>query len=436
MAPWPFRAPNGRPNRIPWSFAGPWATSVGVGRAEPEWAKLNKVTDTVGTDAIFQGGDTTEAPLKLPDAVMKGDLASAPAQVDLLIVGAGLSGAVLAERCSKELGMTSLMIDVRDHIGGNCYDYVEEHGLRASKYGAHLFHTKFERVWDYVTQFSEWIPFDHRVKGRVPDEQGVSRLVPIPPTQETVNTLFGASIGSEEEMSAWYDANRKHPPEGAPPANGEEAALSRVGPRLYEAIFKHYTKKQWDKYPAELDASVLMRLPCRTSTDDRYFGDDWQALPRRGYTRIFENSKQPRAAGAPLGVGRRASGPVGQWGRRATSALSPRCRLSVPRFSVPLPMRRKRRPIHLAAQPLPLLSLPLLPPTRSFLAPLTRSPRSFLPSPPSLRALHPARAPSSRSPLKASPSRDVPLLPALLLLLARHHRRVGRARAHAPVQCS
>jgi len=269
--------------------AGPWATSVGVGRAEPEWAKLNKVTDTVGTDAIFQGGDTTEAPLKLPDAVMKGDLASAPAQVDLLIVGAGLSGAVLAERCSKELGMTSLMIDVRDHIGGNCYDYVEEHGLRASKYGAHLFHTKFERVWDYVTQFSEWIPFDHRVKGRMPDEQGVSRLVPIPPTQETVNTLFGASIGSEEEMSAWYDANRKHPPEGAPPANGEEAALSRVGPRLYEAIFKHYTKKQWDKYPAELDASVLMRLPCRTSTDDRYFGDDWQALPRRGYTRIFEN---------------------------------------------------------------------------------------------------------------------------------------------------
>jgi len=104
-----------------------------------------------------------------------------------------------------------------------------------------------------------------------------------------VNTLFGAAIGSEAEMTAWYDANRQHPPEGAAPANGEEAALSRVGPRLYEAIFKHYTKKQWDKYPAELDASVLMRLPCRTSTDDRYFGDDWQALPRRGYTRIFEN---------------------------------------------------------------------------------------------------------------------------------------------------
>jgi len=101
--------------------------------------------------------------------------------------------------------------------------------------------------------------------------------------------LFGESIGSEDDMTKWYEANRQMPSGGAAPANGEEAALSRVGPKLYEKIFKHYTKKQWDKYPAELDASVLMRLPCRTSTDDRYFGDEWQALPVRGYTRIFEN---------------------------------------------------------------------------------------------------------------------------------------------------
>ena len=100
---------------------------------------------------------------------MSGDLSGlADKEFDLLIVGAGLSGAVLAERCSKELGMSSLIIDCRNHIGGNCYDYVESHGIRASKYGAHLFHTKFERVWNYVTEFSEWMPFDHRVKGRVP----------------------------------------------------------------------------------------------------------------------------------------------------------------------------------------------------------------------------------------------------------------------------
>jgi len=184
--------------------------------------------------------------------------------------------------------MTSLILDKRDHIGGNCYDYVDGHGIRASKYGAHLFHTNFERVWKYVQQFSEWEPYDHRVRGRVPDTEGVDQLVPIPPVQATVNALFKEDIKSEEDMQAWYDKQRVAPPSGTA-TNGEEAALSRVGPQLYEAIFKHYTKKQWDKYPSELDASVLMRLPCRTSTDERYFGDQWQALPVRGYTRIFEN---------------------------------------------------------------------------------------------------------------------------------------------------
>jgi len=210
-------------------------------------------------------------------------------------VGAGLSGATLAERCSRELGMTSLVIDKRDHLGGNCYDYVTPRGIRASKYGAHLFHTQSERVWRYVQRFSEWIPFDHRVRGRVADENGEPKLVPIPPTQETVNALFPstANVRDESEMEAWY-ASRRVVPKGADgqtraPANGEEAALSRVGPELYEKIFKHYTKKQWDKYPEELDASVLMRLPCRTTTDDRYFADAYQALPRRGYTRLFEN---------------------------------------------------------------------------------------------------------------------------------------------------
>jgi len=257
-------------------------------RADAPWAELNRVTGPCGKDAIYEAGEASDAPLVLPEAILSGDLSTAPSEVDLLIVGAGLSGAVIAERCANELGMTSLIIDKRDHIGGNVYDYVDNHGIRISKYGAHLFHTKYERVWDYITQFSEWIPYDHRVRGRVPDKDDVKQLVPIPPVQATVNALFGENIQSEEEMEAWYNSQRVAAPEGGP-TNSQEAALSRVGPLLYEKIFKHYTKKQWDKYPEELDASVMLRLPCRTSTDERYFGDDWQALPTRGYTRIFEN---------------------------------------------------------------------------------------------------------------------------------------------------
>ena len=260
-------------------------------RASEPWRSLNRVKGVEGYDALAAMGETSEAPLELDDDTLSGDLSGLKRKrYDLLIVGAGLSGAVLAERCSQELGMTSLVIDCRPHIGGNCYDYVDDAGIRCSKYGAHLFHTKYERVWRYVTRFSEWLPNDHRVRGIVPDFEGQPKLVPIPPTQETVNTLFpDANVASEEDMERWYDGQRIPPKDGANAKNGEEAALARVGPLLYDRIFKHYTKKQWDKYPSELDASVLMRLPCRTSTDDRYFSDPWQALPIRGYTRIFEN---------------------------------------------------------------------------------------------------------------------------------------------------
>jgi len=256
--------------------------------APSPYRELNKCTGPCGKDAIFDAGQTSDAPLPLGDEVLIGDLLSAPRKVDLLIVGAGLSGCVLAERCSNEFGMTSLIVDKRDHIGGNCYDFVNDAGIRESKYGAHLFHTKFERVWNYVNEFSEWMPFDHRVKGRVPDKDGTKKLVPIPPVMETVNSLFGERISGEEEMTAYYHKVRVPPPEGEA-QNSKEAALSRVGPDLYEAIFKHYTKKQWDMYPEDLDAAVMMRLPCRTNADERYFACDWQALPTRGYTRIFEN---------------------------------------------------------------------------------------------------------------------------------------------------
>lgn len=200
--------------------------------------------------------------------------------IDILIIGAGISGSVLAERYAS-IGKKVLIIEKRNHIAGNCYDYVDENGILVSKYGAHLFHTNEESVWKYVNKFSDWYSWEHKVVARVDD-----KTVPIPVNITTVNQLFGSSITTEEEMKHWLESNRTPIDK---PSNGEEAVLNRVGPVLYEKMFKHYTKKQWDKYPAELDASVLDRIPVRTNYDDRYFSDSFQALPTGGYTQLFEN---------------------------------------------------------------------------------------------------------------------------------------------------
>ncbi|OXA89000.1 UDP-galactopyranose mutase [Flavobacterium hercynium] len=201
-------------------------------------------------------------------------------QIDILIIGAGISGSVLAERYAS-IGKKVLIIEKRNHIAGNCYDFIDENNILVSKYGAHLFHTNEEAVWKYVNQFSEWYPWEHKVMARVDD-----KMVPIPVNITTVNELFSTNITSEQEMKNWLEENRI-PFEN--PANGEEAVLNRVGNVLYEKMFKHYTKKQWDKYPAELDASVLNRIPVRYNYDDRYFSDTFQALPKGGYTQLFEN---------------------------------------------------------------------------------------------------------------------------------------------------
>ena len=200
--------------------------------------------------------------------------------IDILIIGCGISGAVLAERYAAS-GKKVLIIEKRNHIAGNCYDYIDDNGILVSKYGAHLFHTNEEDVWEYVNRFADWYPWEHKVIARVDD-----KTVPIPVNITTVNTLFDANIETEFEMAEWLENNRI-PIEK--PANGEEAVLNRIGNELYEKMFKHYTKKQWDKFPAELDASVLERIPVRQNYDDRYFSDKHQALPTGGYTKLFEN---------------------------------------------------------------------------------------------------------------------------------------------------
>ena len=200
---------------------------------------------------------------------------------DVLIVGCGLSGVVMAERFANELNKKVLIIEKRNHVGGNVYDYIDpETNILMNKYGAHLFHTNNERVWKYINQFDKWERWDHQVLGHVDN-----KLVNIPVNVNTVNVLCGEHLKSEEEMKIWLSANQiKYDVID----NSEKMGKSRVGNVLYEKIFKDYTFKQWDKYPEELDASVLARIPIRSNFDNRYFDDKYQVLPQNGYTSFIQ----------------------------------------------------------------------------------------------------------------------------------------------------
>lgn len=205
---------------------------------------------------------------------------------DILVVGAGLSGAVMAREAAEQ-GKSVLVLDKRNHLGGNCYDYIDSNGFRVALYGPHFFHTVHSRVWEYVNRFSEWTPWEHRVLACVKSPaSGEDVHVPVPCNITTVNALFGLDIKTEEEMNAWL-ASEQIP--CAEPKDSRDVALSRVGQRLYDLLFRGYTRKQWDKWPEQLEASVLARIPVRNNYDDRYFTDRWQALPKHGYTRFIAN---------------------------------------------------------------------------------------------------------------------------------------------------
>lgn len=198
---------------------------------------------------------------------------------DVVIVGAGISGLTLAERYAL-IGKRVLVVESRNHIGGNCYDYHDKCGLLVAKYGPHYFRTNDEGVWDYVKKFSEWKKFEAKVVAHVDGKK-----VSIPININTINQVFGIKIRGEDEMSRWLEENRLRI---ANPKNAEEAALSRVGPVLYKKIFKEYTQKQWGKDPKELSREITDRIPVRTNFDDRYFEEKYQAIPVMGYTALFE----------------------------------------------------------------------------------------------------------------------------------------------------
>jgi UDP-galactopyranose mutase len=199
---------------------------------------------------------------------------------DYLIVGAGFAGSVLAERLATQHGARVLLIDRRPHVGGNAYDEPNEAGILYHKYGPHIFHTNSDQVRDYLSQFTEWRPYEHRVRAVVRD-----KLVPIPINRTTLNELFGLDLKTDEE-AADYLASRAEPVENI--QTSEDVVVNAVGRELYELFFQGYTRKQWGLDPSELDKQVTSRIPTRTNTDDRYFGDTFQAMPLHGYTAMFK----------------------------------------------------------------------------------------------------------------------------------------------------
>ena len=203
-----------------------------------------------------------------------------PKPYDYLIVAAGFAGSVLAERLASQHGATVLLIDRRPHIGGNAYDEPNEAGILYHKYGPHIFHTNSEQVWDHLSQFTEWRPYEHRVQAQVRGQ-----LVPIPINRTTLNMLFDANLKTDEE-AAEYLAQRAETVDEI--RTSEDVVINAVGRELYELFFRGYTRKQWGLDPSELDKQVTSRIPTRTNTDDRYFGDTFQAMPLEGYTRMFE----------------------------------------------------------------------------------------------------------------------------------------------------
>lgn len=207
-----------------------------------------------------------------------------------VVVGAGMAGSVIARRIAEEKNEQVLIIEKRNHIGGNCYDYYDDAGILVHKYGPHIFHTNSRAVWQWLGRFTDWRVYQHRVRAYVD-----GRTVPMPITVETVNELFGLSL-STLDIEAWFKRQAvsqgqtalEELPDGAI-RNAEDFIVSQVGEAIYEKIFKHYTYKQWGKYPDQLKPDLMKRVPIRFTRDDRYFTDRYQGLPAHGYYRLFEN---------------------------------------------------------------------------------------------------------------------------------------------------
>lgn len=201
---------------------------------------------------------------------------------DWLIVGAGFTGATLAERIASQLGHKVLVVEKRDHIGGNAHDHFDKNGVLVHKYGPHIFHTNAKRVWDYLSAFTEWRPYYHRVLGVVDGKR-----VPIPFNLNSLYALFPPKYAADLErlLLENYAYGAKVPI--LKMREGDEGELRLLADYIYEKVFLGYTVKQWELSPEQLDSSVTARVPVFISRDDRYFQDTYQAMPKYGYTELF-----------------------------------------------------------------------------------------------------------------------------------------------------
>ena len=256
------------------------------------WMQMKKLIDS----SLYKNYETGDVDISMMGTGLTSESISAPpmdvnqprgrsrkrGQVifDYLIVGAGFAGSVLAERLACGSGKKVLLIDKRNHIGGNAYDHFDDTGLLVHKYGPHIFHTNSREVFAYLSRFTKWRQYEHRVRASVDGQ-----LLPMPINLDTINRLYGLSLTSFE-LESFFEKVAE-PKDDI--RTSEDVVVSKIGRELYEKFFRNYTRKQWDLDPSELDASVTSRVPIRLNRDDRYFSDTFQSMPLFGYTRMFEN---------------------------------------------------------------------------------------------------------------------------------------------------
>jgi len=198
---------------------------------------------------------------------------------DYLIVGTGFAGSVMAERIANKLNKKVLIIDKRPHIGGNCHDTLDKTGILVQQYGPHIFHTNNKQVFNYLSQFTTWKNYQHKVVALYK-----GNYYPIPINRDTINKFYNIKLRNEKEAKDFLKTKKN---ELQNIKNSKDVVISKFGTELYEAFIKYYTKKQWGKFPEELDKSILKRLPIKYDNNPYYFKDSYQGMPTKGFAHIF-----------------------------------------------------------------------------------------------------------------------------------------------------